>query len=76
MSRKYQRISDAQRDILRKSYDAGMVAVGAEHRQSINNAMEETGLSEDQVKVSFEHYLLQCERLWALHRVPIPILYV
>ena len=49
---KRNRISDNQRDTLERFYGRGMVGVGLNYREMIENAVAETGLTTTQVKVN------------------------
>jgi hypothetical protein len=46
-------ISDAQRNILEKFFEDGMVGTGAIYRDKVNNASDQTGLTKAQVEVMF-----------------------
>jgi hypothetical protein len=51
--RKYNKISDEQRNILERYYERGMTGAGILHAEAIKNASDEGRITIDQVKVSF-----------------------
>ena len=49
------RISDGQRDVLEAMYNEGMVGSSLQYKAKIDKAVEETGLTTSQVKVSLSN---------------------